>query len=151
LEGDIFLFTYFKKALEIYRLESKISRILPQAERSSTLDERILKLEEQNNHLEKECRILKLEEQNNHLEKECRAQKNNFAASEGNLGIVRFERDEALQKVDLLEDDLKHLKGEYEKALTRSQDEMAMHERTRKVVVFCGDFNVDNDFWEFRN
>jgi hypothetical protein len=80
-----------------------------------------------------EERVLKLEEQNNQLEKECRAYSNKIAANEANLTIIRFERDEALQKVDLLDSDLRHLQGEYEKALARSQDEMQMHEQIRKA------------------
>ncbi|CAK5075158.1 unnamed protein product [Meloidogyne enterolobii] len=100
-------------------LQGCISRLLPQSERVAFLEDR----------------VLQLDSENAQFSKSLIAEKNRNAKNEATIGEIIFQRDEALQKVDLLIDQLKHLQNEYEKALRRGNDELQMHEQSRKLLL----------------
>ena len=100
-----------------FSLESRIARLLPLAERIPTLEDRILHLETNNNELEKEVRAMNIK----------------VGSAEGNLATVRFERDEAIVRLELKEVDFDQLLAENEQLLQQFRDEVALHEQTRKV------------------
>jgi len=106
-----FLFNFY------FSLQGCISRLLPQSERVAFLEDK----------------VLQLDSENAQFSKSLIAVKNRNAKNEATMGEIMFQRDEALQKVDLLVDQLKHLQNEYEKALRRGNDELQMHEQSRKV------------------
>ncbi|CAK5029402.1 unnamed protein product [Meloidogyne enterolobii] len=101
------------------RLQGCISRLLPQSERVAFLEDK----------------VLQLDAENAQFSKSLIAEKNRNAKNEATMGEIMFQRDEALQKVDLLVDQLKHLQNEYEKALRRGNDELQMHEQSRKLLL----------------
>uniref|UniRef100_A0A915LUY0 Uncharacterized protein n=1 Tax=Meloidogyne javanica TaxID=6303 RepID=A0A915LUY0_MELJA len=101
------------------RLQGCISRLLPQSERVAFLEDK----------------VLQLDSENAQFSKSLIAEKNRNAKNEATMGEIMFQRDEALQKVDLLVDQLKHLQNEYEKALRRGNDELQMHEQSRKLLL----------------
>ena len=90
---------------------------MPLAERIPTLEDRILHLETNNNELEKEVRAMNIK----------------VGSAEGNLATVRFERDEAIVRLELKEVDFDQLLAENEQLLQQFRDEVALHEQTRKV------------------
>jgi hypothetical protein len=100
-----------------FSLQNRISRLLLQSERVGLLEDK----------------VMLLESENSQFLKSLSSEKNRNAKMETNICEVMFQRDEALQKVDLLIDQLKHLQNEYDKALRRENDELQMHEQSRKV------------------
>jgi chromosome segregation ATPase len=98
-------------------MDNKISRLQPQVELIASLEDRI-------NFLEKQC---------DQFAKELRESSNKCATAEGNLSVALYARNDAYNKLDLMQNNLDHLQAEFLKASRRAQDELDMHDQTRMV------------------
>ncbi|KAL7072460.1 hypothetical protein ACQ4LE_008295 [Meloidogyne hapla] len=111
---------------EINKLTAQNSKLQDRVSFLKSQSERVIPLED---------KVMLLEYENAQFSKNLIAEKNKNAKNEATISEIMFQRDEALQKVDLLVDQLEHLHNEYEKALKRGNDELLMHEQSRKRLL----------------
>lgn len=80
-----------------------------------------------------------MEQLNAQLTKNLREAENKYESTQVHLSDITFQRDDAFRKIALMEEDSKHLQVEFEKAKQRAQDELGMHDQTRKVskTIYC--------------
>lgn len=100
-----------------FSLEERLSRYIPKAHRVTFLEEQVFALQ-------KECHEMatKIKE----LCSKCgKAEAHNHA--------IAFERDEALQKIEIKQNEVEQLQVALNETIKRAKDELDMHEQTRKV------------------
>lgn len=81
--------------------------------------------------------LFKMEEEKNKFEKIAREEKNKSATLEARLSAVKFERDDALHKLELKQSEFAHLKGEYDKMQEREKFMAGMLDETRTKLAEC--------------
>jgi len=98
-----------------------MARLLLQIERIPTLEED----------------LFKMEEEKNKFEKIAREEKNKSATLEARLLAVKYERDDALHKLELKQADFEHLKGEYSKIQEREKFMAGLLDETHTKLADC--------------
>jgi chromosome segregation ATPase len=106
-----------------FSLDSRVSKLLVLAKRVPELEDRVAFLDE-------DCRQLR---------KTLVEERNKAAEKEGDLGKIKFDRNEALKKVDTLQEDMAHLQGEMDKVLKREKEHLEEMNQLRARLTELGE------------